>query len=184
MNRTLRLAGLSALTLLLCTACFVADRTGATTQDTPMAEPTEASTYTPSHSVGGGPQAPETSVPTNPQWVPGDEEAAKGVAVNAMRDFARPGLDETQWANDFARWLTPKATTAYSSVDPANVPVTEVTGPATLEMDEANGFGATATVPTNIGDYRVEMLRQGQDEPWKVNRLYPPEDANQPPHDK
>jgi hypothetical protein len=184
MNRTLRLAGLSALTLLLCTACFGADRTGATSENTPPAGPSPTSTYIPSHSVGGGPQAAETRAPANPEWLPGDEEAARDVAVNAMRDFARPELDETRWANDFARWLTPKATTAYSFVDPANVPVTEVTGPASLEIDEANGFGATATVPTDIGNYRVQLLRQGQDEPWKVNRLHPPEDAHQPPYDK
>ncbi|SDI70458.1 hypothetical protein SAMN04488693_11931 [Arthrobacter subterraneus] len=171
-------AGLIAATLMVCTACFNADRTGSTSDDSPTAEPTPTSTYTPSHSAGGGPQAPETSVPANPEWLPGDEEAAKDVAVNAMRDFARPNVEEKQWANEFARWLTPKATADYSAVDPANVPATEVTGPASLEIDRANGFGATATVPTDVGDYQVQLLRQGQDEPWKVNRLYPPEGAS------
>ncbi|WP_245702930.1 hypothetical protein [Arthrobacter subterraneus] len=169
---------MTAAAVLLCTACFSGDRTGATNEDSPTPEPPPTSTYTPSHSVGGGPQAPDTDVPENPEWTPEAEEAAKEVAVNAMRDFARPEVEETQWANDFARWLTPDATVSYSSVDPANVPVTEVTGPATLEIDEANGFGVIATVPTDIGDYRVQLLRQGQDEPWKVNRLYPPEGAN------
>lgn len=170
--------GVTAAAVLLCTACFSGDRTGATNQASPMPEPTPTSTYTPSHSVGDGPQAPLTDVPENPEWTPESEAAAKEVAENAMRDFARPEVEETQWANDFARWLTPEATTAYSAVDPANVPVTEVTGPATLEIDETNGFGVVATVPTDIGDYRVQLLRQGQDEPWKVNRLYPPEGAN------
>ena len=170
--------GVTAVAVLLCTACFSGDRTGATNEDSSTPEPTPTSTYTPSHSVGGDPQAPDTDVPENPEWTPEAEDAAKEVAVNAMRDFARPDVEETLWANDFARWLTPDATTAYSSVDPANVPVTEVTGPATLEIDEANRFGVIATVPTDIGDYRVQLLRQGQDEPWKVNRLYPPEGAN------
>ncbi|MDF9279090.1 hypothetical protein P4U43_14975 [Arthrobacter sp. EH-1B-1] len=179
-KKPLRATALSVTTaaVLLCTACFSGDRTGASSEETTMPEPTPTSTYTPSHSVGDGPQAPITDVPENPEWTPEAEGAAKETAVNAMRDFARPGVEETQWANDFARWLTPDATVSYSSVDPANVPVTEVTGPATLEVDETNGFGVIATVPTDIGDYRVQLLRQGQDEPWKVNRLYPPEGAN------
>lgn len=170
--------GMTAAAVLLCTACFSGDRTNAVGEEAPTGEPSPTSSYTPSHSVGDGPQAPKTSVPANPQWLPGDEDAAKEVAVNAMRDFARPDVEETRWANDFARWLTPNATASYSSVDPANVPVTEVTGPASVHIDETNGFGATATVPTDIGDYRVQLLRQGQDEQWKVNRLYPPENAN------
>jgi hypothetical protein len=179
-KKLLRVTTLSVTTaaVLLCTACFSGDRTGASSEETTTPEPTPTSTYTPSHSVGDGPQAPITDVPENPEWTPEDEDAAKEVAVNALTDFARPEVEETQWANDFARWLTPEATTAYSAVDPANVPVTEVTGPAILEIDEANGFGVIATVPTDIGDYRVQLLRQGQDEPWKVNRLYPPEGAN------
>jgi hypothetical protein len=170
---------LTAASLLLCTACFDSDRIGTTSEETPPAtEPSPTSTYTPSRSVGDGPQAPEMDVPASPEWLPGDEEAAKETAANALRDFARPTIEETQWANDLARWLTPEATTAYSAVDPANVPVTEVTGPATLDVDPTNGFGVMATVPTDVGPYGVQLLRQSQDEPWKVNRLYPPEGVN------
>lgn len=170
---------LTAASLLLCAACFGGDRIGTTSEDTPpAAEPSPTSTYTPSRSVGDGPQAPETSVSATPEWLPGDEEAAKETAVNALTVFARPTVEETQWANDFARWLTPEATTAYSAVDPANVPVTEVTGPAILDVDPSNGFGVMATVPTDVGPYGVQLLRQSQDEPWKVNRLYPPEGVN------
>ncbi|WP_253907901.1 hypothetical protein [Arthrobacter sp. H20] len=183
---------MTAATVLLCTACFNGEQTGAPARYSEP-EPTPTSTYTPSQSVGEGPQAPDTDqvpenpgpqapdtdqVPENPEWTPEDEDAAKQVAEDALADFARPDVEETQWANDFARWLTPDATTAYSAVDPANVPVTEVTGPATLDIDETNGFGVIATVPTDIGDYGVQLLRQGQDEPWKVNRLYPPEGTN------
>ncbi len=44
-----------------------------------------------------------------------------------------PHVEDKQWANDLARWLTPQATADYSAVDPANIPVSRVTGPATLE---------------------------------------------------
>ena len=168
---TLLAAAVAAV--LLCSACFSGDSSGASADETASQEP--SSTYTPTLSAGDGPQAPDTDVPTNPKWLPQDEEAAKEVAVNALNDFARPEMEEIQWANDFARWLTPEATTAYSAVDPANVPVTEVTGPAVLDIDDTNGFGVMATVPTDVGDYGVQLIRQGQDEPWKVNRLFPPE---------
>ncbi|MBE0011617.1 hypothetical protein [Arthrobacter sp. AET 35A] len=172
--------GVTTATVLLCTACFSGDQTSSSSEKaTTTPTPTPTSTYTPSQSVGDGPQAPNADeVPENPEWTPEDEDAAKQVAEDALADFARPDVEEAQWANDFARWLTPEATTSYSAVDPANVPVKEVTGPATLDIDETNGFGVIATVPTDIGDYGVQLLRQGQDEPWKVNRLYPPEGAN------
>ena len=177
-RKTLRATGLAAVTLLLCTGCFSADRTGDATGQEPTQEPSPTSTYVPTRSANNAPQAPEAETLTNPQWLPADAEAAKEVAVKAMRAFARPDMENPQWANDFARWLTPKATTDYSAVDPANVPVTEVTGDAELEIEEANGFGAMAFVPTDIGIYRVQLLRDGQNEPWKVNRLYPPESGN------
>jgi hypothetical protein len=93
-----------------------------------------------------------------------------------MADYARPGTEATQWANDFARWLTPQATADYSTVDPATIPVTRVTGPATLAVDESNGYGVTVTVPTDIGPYTLQLLRTSQDSIWKVNRLTPPAD--------
>ena len=49
-----------------------------------------------------------------------------------------------------------------------------MTGPATLSVDEANGFGVMAAVPTNAGTYTLQLLRTGKDAPWKVNRLTPP----------
>jgi hypothetical protein len=47
-----------------------------------------------------------------------------------MADFARPGTDAARWANDLAHWLTPQATADYSTVDPANIPATRITGQA------------------------------------------------------
>jgi len=107
-------------------------------------------------------------------WDDNSERAAANVAVKAMNDFVRPHRDATTWANDFARWLTPQATAAYSAVDPANIPAARVTGPATLNVDSANGYGVTATVPTDIGPYKVQLLRTSRDSPWKVNRHTPP----------
>ncbi|MEV7649070.1 hypothetical protein [Arthrobacter sp. NPDC089319] len=157
---------------LLCAACAPATNT------TPVPVPSTAATASApvSLSAGSGPQAPEGTVPTTTgiSWDQASKDAAVDVAEKAMADFARPGAEEKQWANDLARWLTPQATADYSAVDPANVPATRVTGPATLTVDEANGYGVMAAVPTDAGAYTVQLLRTGQKAPWKVNRLTPP----------
>ncbi|NMR32475.1 hypothetical protein [Crystallibacter degradans] len=172
-TKRLRTASVAAV-LLACTACAgtgtgAGAAASAATPHTP--EPTGAA----SASAGDSPHAPATvPVPANPAWLPGDEEAARETARASMRDFARPNEPAASWANDLALWLTPQATADYSAVDPATVPATRVTGDVELDTDQANGFGATATVPTDAGIYTLQLLRQGQDEPWKVNRLRPP----------
>lgn len=157
--------------VLLCTACAPAAKT------TPVpATSTVAASAPVSLSAGSGPQAPGGTVPASIGigWDQDSKNAAVDAAQKAMADFARPGVEDKQWANDLARWLTPQATADYSAVDPANVPATRVTGPATLTVDEANGYGVMAAVPTDAGTYTVQLLRTGPQAPWKVNRLTPP----------
>ncbi|QQQ64346.1 hypothetical protein [Paenarthrobacter ureafaciens] len=127
-------------------------------------------------SAGSGPQAPGGTVPATVgiSWDQASKDRAVDVAQKAMADFARPSLEETQWANDLARWLTPQATADYSAVDPVTIPATRVTGPATLRIDESNGYGVLAAVPTNAGIYTLQLLRTGKDAPWRVNRFIHP----------
>jgi hypothetical protein len=160
--------------VLLCTSCASAANTPSAPQS-PTSSTATASAPT-SLSAGGQSQAPGGIVPPTLgiSWDEDSKKAAVDVASKAMAAFARPKAEATQWANDFARWLTPHATAAYSAVDPANIPVSKVTGPATLAVDETNGYGVIATVPTDIGPYKVHLLRASQDSPWKVNRLTPP----------
>ncbi|WP_461171133.1 hypothetical protein [Arthrobacter sp. Z1-15] len=160
---------------LLCVSCGSDAGTDQASEDeTATASPTASAPV--SLSADGGPQAPgSTASPsTGIPWDQTSKDEAVKVAQDAMADFARPNADEKEWANDLARWLTPQATADYSSVDPANIPASSVTGPATLTVDEANGYGATASVPTNAGNYTLQLLRTGKDAPWKVNRLTPP----------
>jgi hypothetical protein len=158
--------------VLLCAACAPAANTSPA--------PAESTTTTPSApvslSANSGPQAPGGTVPATIgiSWDQASKDQAVDVAEKAMADFARPALEERQWANDLARWLTPQATANYSAVDPANIPASRVTGPAALSVDEANGYGVMAAVPTNAGTYTVQLLRTCKDAPWKVNRLTPP----------
>ncbi|WP_139006279.1 hypothetical protein [Arthrobacter crystallopoietes] len=157
---------------LLCAACAPA----ANTTPAPAGPLTAMPSAPVSLSAGSGPQAPGGTAPatTGITWDQASKDKAVEVAEKAMADFARPGVEEKQWANDLARWLTPQATADYSAVDPANVPANRVTGPATLSVDETNGYGVTATVPTNAGTYTLQLLRTGSQAPWKVNRLTPP----------
>jgi hypothetical protein len=158
--------------VLLCTACAPA----ANTAPVPATSTAATASAPVSLSAGSGPQAPDGTVPATIgiSWDQASKDAAVDTAQKAMTDFARPGLDDKQWANDLARWLTPQATAGYSAVDPANIPATRVTGPATLAVDEANGYGVMAAVPTDAGTYTLQLLRTGKEAPWKVNRFTPP----------
>lgn len=161
--------------VLLCTACAPASNTSsAKPQPTGSLSPSAAVSL----SVGGRSQAPGGTVPPTSgiDWDDESKTEAAEVATRAMADYARPQAEATQWANDFAHWLTPQATADYSTVDPANIPATRVTGRATLAVDESNGYGVTVTVPTDIGPYAVQLLRTAKDSSWKVNRLTPPAD--------
>lgn len=159
---------------LLCLSCAPAGNTTTAPAASATASPTASAPV--SLSANSGPQAPGGTIPAtiSISWDQASKDEAIDVAENAMTDFARPAMEEKQWANDLARWLTQQATADYSAVDPANIPASRVTGPATLSVDEANGFGVTAAVPTNAGTYTVQLLRTGKDAPWKVNRLTPP----------
>lgn len=159
---------------LLCTSC--APPAGTRLAPQTSGTPTPAASAPVSLSAGGQPQAPGGTVPPTLgiAWDEESKKAAADVAVKAMADFARPTTDAAQWANDLARWLTPQATAAYSAVDPATIPASKITGRATLRVDETNGYGVTATVPTDAGPYRIQLLRTSRDSPWKVNRLTPP----------
>jgi hypothetical protein len=159
---------------LLCVSCAPAANTTPAPAEPASQKPTSSAPA--SLSANSGPQAPGGTVPatTGITWDQASKDQAVEVAVKAMTDFARPTVEEKQWANDLARWLTPQATADYSAVDPANIPTSRVTGPAKLTVDEANGYGVTAAVPTNSGTYTLQLLRTGQGAPWKVNRLTPP----------
>lgn len=160
---------------LLCVSCGSdAGTDKASAEESVSASPTPSTPV--SLSADGAPQAPGSTVSPSMgiAWDQASKDRAVEVAQAAMTDFARPAIEEKQWANDLARWLTPQATADYSSVDPANIPASSVTGPATLTVDEANGYGVIAAVPTNAGTYTLQLLRTGKDAPWKVNRLTPP----------
>ena len=162
---------LTALTaLLVCTAC------APVSTSTPAEPPATSATSEATLSAGGKPQAPGGTAPATLgiAWDEASKTAAIDTATKAMTLYARPTVTDKQWIQELGQVLTAQATADYQYVDPANIPVTRITGTGQLRIDENNGFGCHVMFPTDAGDYEVQLLRSGADKPWQVNRFTPP----------
>lgn len=93
-----------------------------------------------------------------------------------MRLFARPDVPAGTWWEDLEPYLSPAAQEAYYATDPANVPVTKVTGDVEL-VDASNELVAIAHLPTDHGLYAVTLSRSPERPAWAVERITPPEDV-------
>lgn len=109
-----------------------------------------------------------------PTWDDASREAVVDAAETAMRAFARPDLDYDTWWAELEPLLTPQAAVDYAYVDPANIPVREVTGQGTI-IDDTSAYVATVEVPTDAGPYHVLLIRQDAAAPWLVSRISPEE---------
>jgi hypothetical protein len=107
-----------------------------------------------------------------PTWDDASRDSALEAAQAAMTAFARPDLDHDAWWAGLEPLLTQQAALDYAYVDPATVPATAVTGPATL-AEETSAYVATVEVPTDAGLYTVVLTRQDADAPWLTVRIGP-----------
>jgi hypothetical protein len=157
--------------LLVCASCAPAS------SSTP-AEPAPSTSATSSAtlSVGGKPQAPGGTAPATLgiAWDEASKTAALETATKAMTLYARPTVTDKEWIQELGQLLTAQATADYQYVDPANIPVTRITGKGQLKIDENNGFGCHVVFPTDAGGYDVQLLRSAANKPWQVNRFTPP----------
>jgi hypothetical protein len=153
---------------LLLTGCTDASPSSTTSTPPTQAPPTAA----------GGSDHDEVlpEPPPSPTWDPASREEATDAATAAMTAFARPRLDAQVWWAQLSPLLTPAAAAAYAATDPRNVPARSVTGSAEL-VDDSSAYLALVEVPTDAGDYVVLLAREGQDDPWLVERLLPPAQA-------
>ena len=124
---------------------------------------------------------PDTPSPVLPSAAPSmlvaDEasaDAAKATAVAAMAAYARPDLPFDRWWAGLEPLLSGRAIPAYQTVDPVNVPVTRVTGEASLPDWDTPRI-ARVGVPTDAGVYLVVCSRNEADPVWRVERFVPPE---------
>lgn len=91
----------------------------------------------------------------------------------AMKDFvAHSGYDA--WWSAFSKHLSPTAAQAFEYTDPAVIPATKVTDAGQVAA-YPDGTSATVLVATDIGQYRVQLIRETSEHPWFVERIDPPE---------
>ena len=123
----------------------------------------------------------DTGETVEPQPVPEWDEASRVAVVDAaeaaMTAFARPDLDYDTWWAGVEPLLTPEAAEDYAYVDPANIPVREVTGEGFI-VNDASAYVATVEVPTDAGRYQLVLNRKNADAPWLVSRITPVEEVN------
>jgi hypothetical protein len=114
------------------------------------------------------PDDDESPLPA-PTWSDEARTNAIKAAEEGMRAFsAKTSSDD--WLENLARHLTPAARTAYSTVNPARVPATFVTGAGEL-VDESSAYLAVVDVPTDAGVYSVLLQRSADTEPWLIERI-------------
>lgn len=111
-----------------------------------------------------------------PVWDAAAEKAAISVASECLGLFALKDRSAQDWKRTMANGcLTPKAQQAWANVQPDKIPVTEVLAIATLDSDRSNPYWVWATLPTNDGDYRVQLYREGAGKPWLIDLIRPKE---------
>lgn len=102
------------------------------------------------------------------------------VAEEAMATFADHDRSYDEWWAALSPMLTNDALVAYGDTNPARVRPSQVTGAG--EVASAPNFNQMSVlVPTDVGQYTIELVRQGDDNPngtpsWFVDRLTPPAD--------
>jgi hypothetical protein len=163
--------------VIACAACAPASSTA----PAGPAPSTAAASAQVSLSAGGQPQAPGGTAPATLgiAWDDASKAAALATATKAMALYARPTAPAVTWMQDLGQLMTPQAAADYQDTDPAAIPATRITGPAQLKADPGNGYGCHALIPTDAGTYDIQLLRSAADAPWQVNRITPPNTAEQ-----
>ena len=113
--------------------------------------------------------APEDATSTT------DSSAAKDTtqfAVAALKLFCRPSLGFKSWIDQLYPLLSQTAASAYSTVDPANVPCTTITGlPSVGSGDDP--YTMSIVIPTDAGNYAVYVHRPELSFAWSVEQIIP-----------
>jgi len=102
------------------------------------------------------------------------QASAVAVADQLMAAYARPTLTPAAWLAGISGYLTTQTAAAYQYTDPAQVPVSAITGAGTAQEDADYISNATVVVPTNIGPYTVQLTRPDVSASWRVNVIVDP----------
>lgn len=111
-----------------------------------------------------------------PVWDESSRAAAIAAAEAVISAFASTDLDYDSWWQQLAPTLEYETQLDYAYVDPANIPVSKVTGPGTI-VDDSSTYVAYVDVPTDVGTYQVWVTRQSASAPWLGVKIIHPEGA-------
>lgn len=164
----------AASLVMLLSGCTTAPAPTPAPTDPPSAPVVSASPYEMATDGAINEITEETiSAEPMPVWDDTAEAAASDAAVGAMRAFARPDVGYDEWFAQLRPYLTQDAAETYVYTDPINIPVTTVTGDATV-LESTSAYVAVVDVDTDVGQYQVLMLRTGADAPWLAAEFAPP----------
>lgn len=116
-------------------------------------------------------EALPSTAPASPTWDDVVAADARLVALDTMRAFGQPDRPAEDWYEVLAGHLTGAGQQAFYGVDPSTVPVRAVYDAVVGEG--GSPFLAIAVVSTDAGPYRLQLVRDGAGDPWKVERLEP-----------
>lgn len=164
------IAGAVALAMCGLTGCSLSTEPAPTSTSSPTAAPSSVATSAPATPSA----APTEAVPSDAEITEDASAEAETVslATSAVTAFCRPTLDYDTWIAELYPFLSQQAAVAYETVDPANVPCTTLTSPASVR-DGDGAFTMRILVPTDAGEYSVYVHRTVEAAPWAVEQITP-----------
>lgn len=103
-----------------------------------------------------------------------DAAAASAAAVAALAAYGDRDQAYDTWFAGLKPHLYVTAVDEYATVNPARIPVFEITGEAVVDELTNSDRYAVLTVPTSIGNYVIELRRDAATDPWGATRFQPP----------
>ena len=149
-------------------ALFAPIASGCTTDA--ASTPTAAGASTAATSATPTPRPDDTASPTS-------QKDAVDTAEKAMAAFVQRSRPYAEWWAGLSPFLGPDGIYAFEYTDPRNVPATQVTGVGVVSA-APSGTSMTVLVPTDVGQYQVQLNRRVEDGvdpgPWLVDDITPP----------
>lgn len=159
-----RLATCAAAAVLLIALGGCAASPAATSGTSTGTAPSSSAQPTP------GDNSTAQSPPNQPLTAARAASAAK-IAETVIGLYARPGISAQAWIDALDPYLTQDAAAAFANTDPSTIPAHKVTGSANV-LAASTAPGALVDVPTDVGTYRVFLLKDGDG--WLADQITPP----------
>lgn len=120
-----------------------------------------------------GPEAHSDTNRTIPDATSVESEGAEEAATAALSAFGNTSRSQADWWAELEPLMHPSTAPDYAIIDPQVIPPFTITGPGTLDPSSVPQ-AAEVIIPTNIGDYRVTVVRADAASPWLVGDFTPP----------